>query len=36
MTVINKIKPDYVFHLAAQSYPLTSFTAPIDTLNTNV
>jgi GDP-mannose 4,6-dehydratase len=36
MTVIRKIKPDYVFHLAAQSYPLTSFTAPIDTLNTNI
>lgn len=34
--VINDIKPDYVFHLAAQSYPLTSFTAPIDTLNTNI
>ena len=26
MTVINKVKPDYIFHLAAQSYPLTSFT----------
>lgn len=36
ITVINSIKPDYVFHLAAQSYPLTSFTAPIDTLNTNI
>lgn len=36
MTVINKVKPDYVFHLAAQSYPQTSFTAPIDTLNTNI
>ena len=36
MTVINKGKPDYVFHLAAQSYPLTSFTAPIETLNTNI
>lgn len=36
MTAINKIKPQYVFHLAAQSYPLTSFTAPIDTLNTNI
>ncbi len=34
--VANKIKPDYVFHLAAQSYPMTSFTAPIDTLNTNI
>lgn len=31
-----EIKPDYVFHLAAQSYPQTSFTAPIDTLNTNI
>lgn len=36
MICVNKIKPDYVFHLAAQSYPLTSFTAPIDTLNTNI
>lgn len=34
--IINMVKPDYVFHLAAQSYPLTSFTAPIDTLNTNI
>lgn len=34
--VINATKPDYVFHLAAQSYPLTSFTAPVDTLNTNI
>ena len=36
ITIVNKIKPNYVFHLAAQSYPLTSFTAPIDTLNTNI
>ena len=28
--------PDYVFHLAAQSYPQTSFTAPLDTLDTNI
>lgn len=34
--VIREIKPDYIFHLAAQSYPMTSFTAPIDTLNTNI
>lgn len=34
--VVDEVKPDYVFHLAAQSYPLTSFTAPIDTLETNV
>ena len=29
-------KPDYVFHLAAQSYPKTSFTAPLETLQTNI
>lgn len=34
--VIQEIRPDYIFHLAAQSYPQTSFTAPIDTLNTNI
>jgi GDPmannose 4,6-dehydratase len=28
--------PDYVFHLAAQSFPRTSFDAPLDTLETNV
>ena len=31
-----KAKPDYVFHLAAQSYPKTSFDSPLDTLETNV
>lgn len=36
MTAVNKIRPDYVFHLAAQSFPVTSFTAPLDTLNTNI
>ncbi|MDU3396206.1 GDP-mannose 4,6-dehydratase [Clostridium porci] len=36
LLVIQKYKPDYIFHLAAQSYPLTSFTIPIETLNTNV
>lgn len=34
--LIQNIRPDYIFHLAAQSYPQTSFTAPIDTLNTNI
>lgn len=29
-------KPDYVFHLAAQSYPRTSFDSPLDTLDTNI
>ena len=28
--------PDYVFHLAAQSFPRTSFDAPLDTLETNI
>jgi len=36
VSVISSKKPDYIFHLAAQSYPLTSFKAPIDTLNTNI
>ena len=36
ITVLEEVKPDYVFHLAAQSYPMTSFTAPVDTLNTNI
>jgi len=34
--VLREVKPDYVFHLAAQSYPLVSFDAPADTLNTNI
>jgi GDP-mannose 4,6-dehydratase len=34
--VIEAAHPDYVFHLAAQSYPLTSFTSPLDTLDTNI
>lgn len=34
--VVEKSKPDYVFHLAAQSYPSTSFTAPLQTLDTNI
>jgi GDP-mannose 4,6-dehydratase len=34
--VVEKVKPDYVFHLAAQSYPKTSFTSPDDTLDTNI
>lgn len=29
-------QPDYVFHLAAQSYPKTSFDSPLETLETNV
>jgi GDPmannose 4,6-dehydratase len=33
---IEEARPDYVFHLAAQSYPTTSFTAPLDTYDTNI
>lgn len=33
---LEKSKPDFIFHLAAQSYPKTSFDSPIDTINTNV
>jgi len=33
---VRKSKPDYVFHLAAQSYPKTSFDSPLDTLETNI
>ena len=33
---VARAQPDYVFHLAAQSYPRTSFDAPLDTLETNV
>lgn len=36
LTLIRNVRPHYIFHLAAQSYPQTSFTAPIDTLNTNI
>jgi len=33
---IEASKPGYVFHLAAQSYPTTSFTSPLVTLDTNI
>lgn len=33
---VMQAKPDYVFHLAAQSYPKTSFDSPLDTLDTNI
>lgn len=36
ITMMQNVAPDYIFHLAAQSYPKTSFDAPIDTLNTNI
>ena len=36
LAIMKKSKPDYIFHLAAQSYPKTSFDSPADTLNTNI
>ncbi len=33
---LRKSAPDYVFHLAAQSYPKTSFSSPLETLQTNI
>lgn len=35
-TIMNAVKPERIFHLAAQSYVPTSFAAPADTLTTNV
>ncbi|MCJ7531961.1 MAG: GDP-mannose 4,6-dehydratase [Anaerolineales bacterium] len=34
--LLKKIEPDWVFHLAAQSYVRSSFDAPVDTLQTNI
>jgi GDPmannose 4,6-dehydratase len=34
--VVAQARPDYVFHLAAQSFPRTSFDSPLDTMDTNV
>jgi GDPmannose 4,6-dehydratase len=36
VNAVEESRPDYVFHLAAQSFPSTSFTAPLDTLDTNI
>ena len=33
---VEQADPTHVFHLAAQSYPKTSFSSPLDTLDTNV
>lgn len=34
--VLRKVRPDRIFHLAAQSYVTVSFDAPADTIHTNV
>lgn len=34
--MMRTVRPDYISHLAAQSYPKTSFDIPIETLQTNI
>jgi GDPmannose 4,6-dehydratase len=34
--MLHDVRPDYISHLAAQSYPKTSFNIPIETLQTNI
>lgn len=34
--ILRDMRPDYISHLAAQSYPKTSFNIPIETLQTNI
>ena len=34
--MIEKVQPRYISHLAAQSYPKTSFDIPVETLQTNI
>lgn len=36
VNAVEESRPDFVFHLAAQSYPLISFTSPVQTLDTNI
>ncbi len=35
-TLIDEVKPDYIFHLAAQSFVPTSWNSPSETLTTNI
>ena len=34
--MLKNIKPEYIFHLGAQSFPRTSFDIPLETLQTNI
>ncbi len=36
VVLLSKVKPDWIFHLGAQSYVTSSFDAPADTIHTNV
>lgn len=35
-SAVEEASPDFVFHLAAQSFPTASFQAPLDTFDTNI
>lgn len=34
--MLGEVRPDFISHLAAQSYPKTSFNIPLETLQTNI
>lgn len=34
--MLDEVRPDFISHLAAQSYPKTSFNIPLETLQTNI
>ena len=34
--MLKDVRPNFIYHLAAQSYPKTSFNMPIETLQTNI
>ena len=34
--IFTELSPDFVFHLAAQSFPMTSFSSPLETYDTNI
>ena len=36
LRLVGEVRPLYIFHLAAQSFPRTSFDSPIETLQTNI
>jgi GDPmannose 4,6-dehydratase len=36
LRILNDHRPEFIFHLAAQSFPRHSFDAPIETLQTNI
>lgn len=35
-SIVDKVRPDFIFHLAAQSYVVTSWASPANTMETNL